>query len=166
MSGRRFGAWTVMATAPSRGRQCRRYIVRCDCGASAIVYGWTLRKGKSTGCRSCGQNRSHAGLQKCVACSNVCRVDDGRCESCSAQAAPIDSVTRYEDDPAAQRFVAEHPGGAMLEEIADVLGVTRQRVQQIEASALRHMRARMKLAGVAAEDTVFTHTQHALARLA
>jgi hypothetical protein len=50
------------------------------------------------------------------------------------------SVLQWEDDPWAQTFVEEHPGGATLEEVAEVLGVTRERVRQIESKALRKLR--------------------------
>ena len=45
-------------------------------------------------------------------------------------------VTPYAEDREAQRFVREHPQGATLEEIAEVLGVTKQHVLNIEKDAL------------------------------
>lgn len=40
----------------------------------------------------------------------------------------------------AQHFVATHPGGALLEEVGDALGITRERVRQIEQAALRKLK--------------------------
>lgn len=43
----------------------------------------------------------------------------------------------WERDPWAQAFVDAHPDGASLEEVGDALGVTRERVRQIELIAMR-----------------------------
>lgn len=45
----------------------------------------------------------------------------------------------WERDPWAQQFVDEHPGGASLEEVGDAIGVTRERVRQIEEKAIRKL---------------------------
>ena len=58
----------------------------------------------------------------------------------------IDKTTPYERDVACQLFVATFAGGASLEAIALALGVSRERVRQIESEALR------KLAGPAREQ--------------
>jgi len=47
--------------------------------------------------------------------------------------------TPYEEDPECQRFVSSHPGGATLGEIAEYMGVTRERVRQIEFGALEKL---------------------------
>lgn len=46
----------------------------------------------------------------------------------------------WEDDLWAQEFVQKHPCGATLEEIGEALGVSMQRVRQIEEKALRKLR--------------------------
>lgn len=45
----------------------------------------------------------------------------------------------------AHEVVAAHPDGMTLEEIGDILGLTRERVRQIEASALRKLRKGRKI---------------------
>lgn len=60
----------------------------------------------------------------------------------------VDPGTRYEDDPAAQMIASR--GGSTLELVAEALGVSRERVRQIQADALRKLRA--KPGGLTAED--------------
>lgn len=64
----------------------------------------------------------------------------------------IDATTPFADDAEAQRLVAEHPDGMTLEQVGDVLGVTRERIRQIEAAALKSLRLRCALAGIEPED--------------
>lgn len=45
-------------------------------------------------------------------------------------------ILPYPDDPWARQFVQEHPEGATLEEVAQALGMSRERVRQIEEEAL------------------------------
>lgn len=54
----------------------------------------------------------------------------------------------YEEDDLTQLFVAEHPGGATLDEIGDLLGVSRERVRQIVEAALGRLARRGYLAGL------------------
>ena len=46
----------------------------------------------------------------------------------------------WERDPWARAWVKQHPGGSTLEEVASALGVTRERVRQIEEVAMRKLR--------------------------
>lgn len=88
-----------------------------------------------------------------------------RCVDCArSHAADTGPVKRYCDDPEAQRFVAEHEDGATLDEIGVVLGISRERVRQIEAIALERFLARCALAGLSREDlTLFvSQRQHPL----
>lgn len=52
----------------------------------------------------------------------------------------IDKHTRYEEDVACQLFVRTFPDGATLDSIAMALGVSRERVRQIEGDAKRKLR--------------------------
>ena len=65
--------------------------------------------------------------------------------------APIDQGTPFEDDARCRYVVACHPDGLMLHEIAELVGMTRQGVQQLEASVLRRLgSARVRELGWAA----------------
>lgn len=66
----------------------------------------------------------------------------------------IDADTRYSDDPAAQAFVAEHPDGATLQQVADAMGLCRARLVMVEWRALRRLRERLALRGVGPEDVL------------
>lgn len=64
----------------------------------------------------------------------------------------IDGSTRYADDPRCRYVVAAHPDGLTLEQIGELMGVSRAAVWQIETQALESLRRRLALAGVRAED--------------
>lgn len=49
-------------------------------------------------------------------------------------------VLAYHEDPWAQAFVAAHPDGATLEQVGAALGIVRERVRQLEESAIRKCR--------------------------
>jgi hypothetical protein len=69
----------------------------------------------------------------------------------SFRVATVPPESSYLEDAVAQAFVAEH-GGATLDEVAKEMGITRERVRQIEAVALARLRKRMPLAGITVED--------------
>lgn len=46
----------------------------------------------------------------------------------------------WDDDPWAQYAVESHPEGMLLEEIGELMGLTRERVRQIEEAALRKLK--------------------------
>lgn len=51
------------------------------------------------------------------------------------------SDLEWEEHDEARRIVAENPDGMTLEEVGAYLGITRERVRQIEAAALEKLRA-------------------------
>ncbi len=53
----------------------------------------------------------------------------------------IDKETRYEDDYVCRVFVSMYPKGQTLAVIGGMLGLSRERVRQIEERALRKLRA-------------------------
>lgn len=60
----------------------------------------------------------------------------------------VDKDTRYAKDIACQLFVAVFRGGSTLDSIAEALGVSRERVRQIEGEAMAKLRARLKVGDV------------------
>lgn len=64
----------------------------------------------------------------------------------------IDMRTPYADDDRCWYVVEAHPDGLTLDEIGQLMGVTREWVRQIEERALEHLRARCELAGISRED--------------
>ncbi len=61
-TGKRFGRWFV----ESKTTSCRgmgRYLCKCDCGITAVVYSKHLLSGSSNGCRSCGVRRGYGHAQ-------------------------------------------------------------------------------------------------------
>ncbi len=62
----------------------------------------------------------------------------------------------WEDDDWAQAFLAQHPGGATLAEVADAIGVVRERVRQIEEVALRKFKREADRLGVPVEALLGT----------
>ena len=72
--------------------------------------------------------------------------DTRRCKECRGMhhmpegAGIVSSTTRYEDDVVAQLVVEMYPDGVPGEVVGELLGITRQRVSQIEIRALRKLR--------------------------
>lgn len=88
------------------------------------------------------------------ACGTPTLTRGARCYACrwgkdKAVAARLDMPWHL--DAQSQEFVETHLSGATLEEIGEELGLTRERVRQLEESALRKLLARMPIAGVTAE---------------
>jgi len=91
------------------------------------------------------------GVYPSVLCRRIQR--HGVDKALSADAFPVKCITKregtswwpeldhpWEDDPRAQYVVAHHPDGITLDEVGLLLGVTRERVRQIEESALRKLK--------------------------
>lgn len=62
-----------------------------------------------------------------------------RRRSARARMQSIDDGVAFADDEVAVAFVNQHPDGATLEEVGNAFGLTRERVRQIEAVALRKL---------------------------
>lgn len=62
----------------------------------------------------------------------------------------VHATSGYSDDPAAQMIASM--GGATLDLIGAAMGVSRERIRQIEADALRRLVKRCQLAGIDRED--------------
>lgn len=58
----------------------------------------------------------------------------------------------WEADRWARAWVAAHPGGATLDEVGKALGVTRERVRQVEESGMRKFEREARRCGVAMRD--------------
>lgn len=84
------------------------------------------------------------------------RVQGTRCRSHQSwlptpEAALVDHwETRFDDDPWAMEIARR--GGATLSIVADALAITRERVRQIEAAALRKLIPRLALVGIGRDD--------------
>lgn len=74
-------------------------------------------------------------VPRCRRCGQAC-IAGRRCRSCDAP----ERRTREPSMAEVLAIVAENPNGMTLDEIGQVLGVTRERVRQIEFSALRKLR--------------------------
>lgn len=64
----------------------------------------------------------------------------------------IDPRVPWLEDYTARAFVVHHPEGATLEEVGQMLGVTRERVRQIEVAAFKRLRRACEREGIDAED--------------
>lgn len=89
----------------------------------------------------------------------------GRCETCAAvkvRPAVADAVVHptleFERDHAARAFVVHHREGATLDEVGTAFGLTRERIRQIQQSALVKIRRVCEREGIDVADFV-----HALA---
>lgn len=79
----------------------------------------------------------------------------------------IDKHTRYEDDYACRLFVHMNPRGQTLAVVGEALGVSRERVRQIEERALRKLQKRLDpeaLAALLGESPLFEAVAHGAGR--
>lgn len=96
-------------------------------------------------CTSCGRLRPREDLSRTGRCTDC---GSAHVERAFARGAIVHPTLAYALDEAAQRFVAEHPDGATLDEVGAAIGMTRERIRQIEDDAIAKMRRRAPLAGL------------------
>lgn len=129
--GDRYGRWTVTsATYVRPGEAWRRVNAVCDCGTVGAPRVSNLRSGQSRGCNGCrlaGPARRRTEVL-------------------------IDQRTPYADDDRCWYVVEMHPDGLTLDQVGLLMGVTRERVRQIEERAKRKLALACQLAGVTRED--------------
>lgn len=99
------------------------------------------------------------GEPTCPLCGEPKLLGASRCDACRGvhyvHGATVHSTLPFASDKAARAFVEQRGGdGATLDEIGRALGITRQGVEQIEARALRKLKAAAQLAGIRREDIV------------
>ena len=142
------GKWGLMvwtADKQKRRRHALRASGRCvDCGKDAggkarcrpckneELHRQRMRnaKGRITGGQRCPEitteeRERRAHIRQAIAGAKDLRIEGERAD------------VPYEQDVACQIVVAAHPGGMMLEEVAEVMGLTRERVRQIIATVSR-----------------------------
>jgi len=71
--GRRYGRLVVLEEAEpfinAKGGKIRKWLCRCDCGETVVVFGINLTSGHSTQCKKCGIKQSSALRKKHGACN-------------------------------------------------------------------------------------------------
>jgi len=78
-----------------------------------------------------------------------------RCEDCAGvelRASEVHPTLPWDRDPTCRAWVAERPDGATLEQVGQALGVTRERVRQIETRALARLATALTKLGVDPAD--------------
>lgn len=120
-TGRQFGSWTVTGEPFIGSRRKRCVPVECSCGSVLPkMFVWKLVGGKALRCAQCAR-------------SDLSRVTPPELRHWHE--------LPWEDDEAAQYVVASHPEGLPFEHVGELMGITRQRVEQIERQALARLGA-------------------------
>lgn len=129
----------VLLRVTSSKRRGVVWLVRCACGNESKVPAASLRQGYPRTCRDCHNRSQRPG----VGAPTVPEFTPSLLQGSQGHPYHLNDLP-FEDDPEAQRFVEENPSGATLSEIGACLGVTRERVRQIEEEALRKLNAAVR----------------------
>jgi hypothetical protein len=90
------------------------YLARClECGEEKWIAGISVREG---GCRDCYLGREYLGPY-------------------------VDQETEWEEDDRCWYVVSRHSDGLTMKQIGELMGVSKQRVEQIQNGAIRKLRA-------------------------
>ena len=60
--GEKFGDWTVISENTEKYQRWYKFHVRCNCGNETFILANTLRQGRSTCCRNCGNDKHYKGV--------------------------------------------------------------------------------------------------------
>jgi hypothetical protein len=60
--GQKFGDWEVISEKTEKYQRWYKFHVRCKCGAETFVLASTLRTGRSTCCKTCGNDKHYKGV--------------------------------------------------------------------------------------------------------
>lgn len=77
----------------------------------------------------------------------------------------VSDHTAWEQDQYARAFVVEHPSGGTLEQVAAVMDLTRERVRQIEAVALRKLHNHCRSRGLRLRDVLGREVEESVAEV-
>ena len=60
--GEKFGDWIIVSENVEKYQRWYKFHVRCKCGFEKFVLASTLRRGKSTCCKKCGEEKHYKGI--------------------------------------------------------------------------------------------------------
>jgi len=60
--GEKFGDWEVISEKTEKYQRWYKFNVRCKCGFETFILASTLRRGRSTCCKSCGNDKHYKGV--------------------------------------------------------------------------------------------------------
>lgn len=60
--GEKFGDWEVISEKTEKYKRWYKLHVKCKCGVESFILGNTLRQGRSTCCRNCGNDKHYKGV--------------------------------------------------------------------------------------------------------
>lgn len=149
--GQRFHRRVVIAVTEAGYRQrTRAYLVtlRCDCGQVDQVWMKRYDLLRTRQCRPCGYRSSSAALSRPRPNRQVSRPHIAARQQVVRAYHDADPLIWNEDSiagRAAEALVRRELGAMNREEIATLVGLSRERVRQIEVAALQKLRARIIL---------------------